>query len=363
MRWAAPASLLCAAMGVLPVAAALRPAAMQMAEGGPVRMTGAWQDDQNFSGVAVAGSHVLLASDEVSFLQLGRATSGPDGSLTIDRRGTIPLAGDLDTEVDVEALASSGGVVYGVGSHSPTRQRSDDGGRSYAANRDRLTGRVQPNPERDVLFRFRFDAETGTASPRETVSVLAVIRAHAVLQPFVGLAGKENGIDIEGLTTIGDALLVGFRGPVLRHGFAPVLRMRFDAPDTGYLLFVPLDGRGVRDLATVADGILVLAGPTGDSDQSHRLYRWNGLDCVPGSGGAGGRLDYLGDVPAAPGGKAEAMAVLDESADTYVVLFFYDSRPNGEPRRFIVRRAAEVPTDATRLCGRETTGTLQEELR
>ena len=46
----------------------------------------------------------------------------------------------------------------------------------------------------------------------------------------------------------------------------PVLRFRFDDPEGSYgLRYVNLGGRGIRDIARVKDGFLLLAGPEGQA--------------------------------------------------------------------------------------------------
>ena len=65
---------------------------------------------------------------------------------------------------------------------------------------------------------------------------------------FGSIASKENGIDAEGLAVRDQKLYIGFRGPVLRGNFTPILRCRFGSPITEpEVLFVSLGGRGVRD--------------------------------------------------------------------------------------------------------------------
>ena len=343
------------------------PAPFQSA--GKVEMAGEWNDPTNFSGAAIVGGMLLIGSDEVGYLQVGRDKEGK--GVRFERSHEIeltPKQGGEDVEVDVEALAVDKNTVYALGSHSRTRKRIDrpkDAAASYKANVKRFSDPQEPAPERDKLYRFVFDPATGkpTAPPKE-ISLRAVIDGQAILRGFPAtkstdpaiaskepaIASKENGVDLEGLAADGATLFAGFRGPVLRHGFAPVLKFTFDAPDKAELIFVPLDGRGIRDLAKVPDGILVLAGPSGDSDQSHRLYRWNGKDCIPGTDGPGGKLEYLGEVPTEPGGKAEAVVVNAAETDAYVVTFFYDSLKNGGPQRFRVPKAGHA-TASTQLCG------------
>src|SRR5262245_60839271 len=76
----------------------------------------------------------------------------------------------------------------------------------------------------------------------------------------------------------------GFRGPVLRENYTPVLRFTFAVPVIeSDLLYVNLGGRGIRDLTRARGGLLVLAGPVGDGPGSYQLYFWDGKDCLPGT--------------------------------------------------------------------------------
>jgi hypothetical protein len=327
------------------------------ASAGKVEMTGNWDDPENFSGAVIIGNLLLIGSDEIGYLQVGRDKEGKGARF--ERSHEIELAqkkGDKKVEVDFEALAADKNTIYALGSHSLTRKRIDKSSNFEAAYKDNVarfaeTPKAEDAAVREKLFRFDLDPATGKAAgtPKQ-ISLRAILNGNDVLKAFAANASKENGIDLEGLAADGATLFAGFRGPILRHGFAPVLRFTFDAPNDAALVFVPLDGRGIRDLAKVGDGILVLAGPTGDSDQSHRLYRWNGQDCVPGTGGPGGKLEYLGEVPTQSGGKAEALVVNGTEADAYVVTFFYDSLEAGGPQRFRVPKAGH-DTASTKLCG------------
>lgn len=342
---------------------------------GPVAFTGTWEDPENFSGVARVGNRLVIASDEEGYLQTGLLdTSGPAWTVARDTGKEVVLTPGALTkqiELDIEALAANGTTVYALGSHSATRQRADGLTRTYEKNRERLTGEPESKPLRDVVARFTLDGATGAVTKLETVSLRPFLDAAPLMRPFTGQAAgapndkrppspsKENGIDLEGLAVDGTALFAGFRGPVLRHGLVPVLKFAFDKPAGGKWLFVPLDGRGVRDMAKVDDGFLVLAGPVGDGDAPHRLYLWNGKDCVPGSGNPGGTLRWLADVPApssaAPAAraaaKAEALLVTATAASSYDLLVLYDSLPNGGATRFRVAKAGSGETAATRLCG------------
>jgi len=133
---------------------------------------------------------------------------------------------------------------------------------------------------------------------------------------------------------------------VLRGNFTPILRCRFGPPPTDHeILFVDLGGRGVRDLATVDDGILILAGPVGDGPGSYQLYLWDGRDMVPGTGAPTSVKDpglrLLGDLPdptpldgSHP--KAEGLAIMEAKDKPWEVLVVYDGLNDGNATRFKV---------------------------
>ena len=78
----------------------------------------------------------------------------------------------------------------------------------------------------------------------QTTSLRDLIATHPVLEPFSDVANKENGVDIEGLAAFDDNLFVGFRGPVLRQNYVPVLRLSQnltrDSVEDGKLVYVNL---------------------------------------------------------------------------------------------------------------------------
>lgn len=302
---------------------------------GILEIEGELDFEYDVSGVAATESLLVFAVDEGARLQVLKAKSdhwevGP----------RIPMRGAHDDgEIDLEALARDGEVFYATGSHCWTR-KSVKPDKSYAKNRERLAT-VEAEPDRDGLFRFRLDPETGELDSKvESLSLRRILEKDDYLGRFTDVPSKENGVDVEGLAVAGGRLYVGFRGPVLRGGYTPVMVLDFDAPGDYELRFVQLDGRGVRGLARVRDGFLILAGPVGDSDLSYRLYHWDGRDCVPGDDREHplGRTVDLGTVPTWTGSKAEGVAVLEESNDATDVLIVFDSAPKGNPTRFRISR-------------------------
>jgi hypothetical protein len=282
--------------------------------------------------VALQGDLLVLVDDELRGVLVGQRTAadtyafGPVVPLPVSLPG-----GDPEEEFDLEGLALVGDGIVAVGSHSAVRTSADGRNRSQAENRKRQLA-TGPRPDRDGLFRFTLAAATRTISGQvQVASLRALIKSDAVLNAFASVPGKENGVDIEGLAADGPTLWVGFRGPVLRHGYTPVLRLtNVAAPKAEALLFVPLGGRGIRDLVKTTDGFLVLAGPVGDGDQSEAVYWWNGLDCVAGKDSKCD-VSLVGHVPRQGEGRAEGMAIVNTSSDAYEVLLVFDSADGGAP--------------------------------
>jgi hypothetical protein len=191
----------------------------------------------------------------------------------------VNLLQGSDDEIDMEAATSDSNYVYIVGSHSTRRKKVEEEVK-YKKNRKRLT-RVAPHEMSYSLFRVELDNQ-GKLIAQDEVSLIEILENDEILAPFSSIPGKENGIDIEGLAIRDGTLFVGFRGPVLRGNFVPVLAIQFDEPSNYVLKFVRLAGRGIRDMVAVEDGFLILAGPIGDGDASYQLYLWDGQDCVPG---------------------------------------------------------------------------------
>jgi Protein of unknown function (DUF3616) len=300
----------------------------ELTELGPVAFKGEIFKSENISGLGVVGDLLVIGADEGDRVQVLKH----DG----DRYRLVGdvVLGEGGKEVDIEGIACAGSTVYVMGSHSGRRAKVDEAN-TYEKNRE-LIATSGPEPSRDRVFRFTLD-HRGQASGVEATSLRPVIDRDPILRTFRDVPGKENGVDIEGVAAEGDRLYAGFRGPVLRGNYTPVLKFSFvDAADEAELLFVDMGGRGVRDLTRVKGGLLVLAGPVGDGPGSFQLYFWDGRDCLPGlrAGGARGRILRLCEVPARDGAKAEGVAVLRETDSAYELLLVYDGLKDGGATRF-----------------------------
>lgn len=265
----------------------------------------------NLSAVRGDGPCLWLAGDEAPAVERLTADNQADpGRYGNHRRFAlshlVDLPGDEDDEVDVEGLARDGDWLWVVGSHSLARKKIKDKHDDEKALRRLATIRRDDN--RYILARIpvvvgddglpTLVRSTGDDqdSRRSSIlggpggpSLLDHLKDDSLLAPFLGIPGKDNGFDVEGLAAFDDRLLVGLRGPVLR-GWAVVLELRAYADDDPTRLrlrelgdgrsyrthVLDLGGLGVRDLAAYGDDLLLLAGPTQDLDGPVRVHRWRG---------------------------------------------------------------------------------------
>ncbi|MGH6752414.1 MAG: DUF3616 domain-containing protein, partial [Bradyrhizobium sp.] len=162
--------------------------------------------------------------------------------------------------------------------------------------------------------------------------------------------GAEHGVNIEGLAIKGDRLFFGFREPA-QDGFVPVLGVDADALFKGgdakprVTSIAVGAGRGIRDLAAVKDGVLILAGPD-DSEANKDVHvtisLWDGesSDTGPVTPRSLAELD-LRDVKLRECDKElkpEALAVIEDASDHYRVAVLSDGMCDGGPMTFVIPR-------------------------
>lgn len=292
--------------------------------GAAVELRGDIAGTQSVSGAAVVGDFLLLVSDEVKDPTVVQVLK-KDGA-TYKAIGQVRLPAG-DDEADLEAVAADGSMVYVTGSHASTRKIKGD-----------EIDAPKRNPPREQFFRFKLNPDGTHGSVEGPKSLASAIETNPALKGMIGVASKENGIDIEGLAVKDNRLHFGFRGPVLRGGWVPVVSTTWENPKgDAQVRFVQLDGRGIRDIAVVDQGFLILAGPVGDADFSYRLYLWDGVDELP-RGEDGPKPLRLAEFSDLGKGKPEGLAVLGAQGKSYDILVVFDGVPNGTPMRWRVTR-------------------------
>jgi hypothetical protein len=318
---------------------------------GVVRLQG-MLGDMSASAVSFWKGRVLVVADEITDKGNVVQAFEPDGAdfravahgLTV-----LDVTGSALEEMDLEGIAVDGQTVFVLGSHSARRKKTD-AGKAYTKNRAALMSSPEAQPARDVLLRFELDA-AGKAGAIQRTSLRGFFDTTEPFKSFGAIASKENGIDAEGLAVRDQRLYIGFRGPVLRGNFTPILRCRFGSPiGDPEVLFVNLGGRGVRDLARVEGGLIILAGPVGEGPGTYQLYLWDGRDGVSGTGAPTSTtstgLRLIGDLPLSPSksgvpedsAKPEGVTLIEETSHHWEILVVFDGLKDGHATRFRVEK-------------------------
>jgi hypothetical protein len=295
-----------------------------------VEFSGGIKEPEDISAIAQVGSFLVIGSDEAvgdeNFIQVLKEV-GPDHYEV--HRDILLFEGNKKDgkELDIEGIAVEADTVYVVGSHSARRKLITQD-KKYKKNRRKLQEEeIDDRKNRAWLFRLTID-DQGRGSGRKKKSLRKIIKNDRVLKTFSKIPSKENGVDIEGIAAKGEWLYVGFRGPVLRGNYVPVMKLKFDEPAETYeLLYVNLAGRGFRDIKPVSDGFLIVAGPVGYGPGSHQLYHWDGKDVIPGKDRRAediGKVHLLGEIRPPKDGRAEGILVLQEEDTSYELIIVYD---------------------------------------
>ena len=307
---------------------------------------------RNISGIVSTDSTLVIGSDEgVTLLALERAA--PDShDYRASLAGIITLDAESTDEIDIEGLARGDKYIYAIGSHSRKRLRiknSPKHSETVEQNLERLA-QTAIEPSRERLFRLKLADDgaidrTGKDALR-SLSLRDFILNDPVLGPFQVIAGKENGVNIEGIAARGDTrLYVGFRGPKLRGNYVPVMLLRPRAGKEQAFLkkfkpkhllselrYVNLGGLGIRDMVAVSSGIVILGGPVGEEPLPYRLFFWDEENAVPGKDARHAGATHIRSlcelaVPREVG--AEGLTLLEEDADSYTFMVVFDGANNG----------------------------------
>lgn len=268
------------------------------------------------STIACTGNYLWVAGDEnVSIQRLEKLKDGSYGNgHNFFLKDFIDLP-SLDEEADIEGMDIDGNYLWIVGSHSYKRKKARENKKDLAKEIDRLC-QTELGTNRNLLARIpMIQDENGVYElvkewddPRNPGKKLTAaklkhtknkwsqlskkLKTDKHLGRFIGIPGKDNGFDIEGLTVIDNKIFLGLRGPVLR-GWAIILEIgvregkpgRFKLkkdPETGEFYkkhFINLHGMGIRELVCQGKDLIILAGPTMDLDGVMEIYRWkNGVE-------------------------------------------------------------------------------------
>lgn len=264
----------------------------------------------NLSGAAFTGDWLWVAGDEACGVdRLRRLDPVGREALRFGEVRDFPLADLLDLpgaaeeEADLEGMAAADGFLWVVGSHGLKRKNVKPE-RGHIDNAKRLA-KVVLDGNRRLLACLPIEPDVNgepclvrqTQDGRKALRLKGDAQTNLLTRaladdphfgPYMAIAGKDNGFDIEGLAVDGRRLLLGLRGPVLR-GWSALLEIAIEPrgdhlrltplDDSGTLIrkhFLQLDGLGVRDLHFSGDDLYILAGPTMVLDGDIRVFKWPG---------------------------------------------------------------------------------------
>lgn len=279
----------------------------------PWQVDGDFKKDEDLSGIACDPDGLgLVATDEGSLLQSFRLDRAARTLRVGKVRAALLREGE---EADYEGLCWAEGWFYAAGSHARGRNTPDH------------------QPSRHHVYRARLDQ--GGIRHEVSHALGALLGADPVLGPYYHrrLDRAERGIDVEGLAVRGDAMLLGLRSPCL-DGQAFVLEVapadlfeldRKRPPRVRRHALAMGPAAGIRDLAAVPGGILVLSGPSVNGETApFALWHW----------GDDGRLAPLATFGELGDAKAEGLLVLAAGGDWLEVLVLFDGVAQGWPHEY-----------------------------
>jgi len=258
---------------------------------------------RDISCVAAAGRSLFLANDETAFIErLSRVGENRYAAhVRFDLADFFDLPDGQAGEADIEGLAVSDGWLWVTGSHSLKRKKPDRDKHDATHALQRMS-QIDRDPNRYLLARLplaadgendwrpvRRDGDRHAAAiklKKKRSKLIDWLRADPHLGAFLDIASKENGFDVEGITGLGQRCWLGLRGPTLR-GHAVVIELDCKLTKKGHLKPRKIDdgrryrkhlldtrGLGIRDLDRDGTDILILTGPTMDSDGPAHVLRW-----------------------------------------------------------------------------------------
>ncbi|MGB9369376.1 MAG: DUF3616 domain-containing protein [Xanthobacteraceae bacterium] len=266
----------------------------------------------------------LIVNDQKNYAQFFHV----DGTKLIPG-AVVRLRDGGDGDPDLEGAAYDSGFFYAIGSHGRTRWANKPNDTSYAVFRFPVRKSGKP--------KFAM-SENSAAGVQSSERLRAAIRDAEGPGAFYDKPLAQNGVNIEGIAVKDGRMHLGFRGPSVEgRGF--ILSADADAVFGKKTLrakvhALPLGATtGIRDLAAVRDGVLILTGPVNDQPVTPAVFLWNQKT------GALKKLGALAIPEEYKKHKAETLLVLrDEKNKPYRVLVMFDGPENGGPTEYEIPR-------------------------
>ena len=289
------------------------------------------KEAENISGIACSpapNQTCVVVSDEqksgryLRFATLGEKTIQPGRKLEL-----FPPGLGKEKEADTEAAAYASSKFYVIGSHG-------------VAKTDPI---YQPN--RYLLFRFPVDA-TNTDQIERTNALETILAslpelkaaACARTSPVPCRSLQDGGINIEGLAIHQEQAWIGLRAPLVT-GNGVVIKLstkNLFSGDPGQVSLHRLalgEGRGIRDLARVNEGFLVLTGKS--TPEAENEAPWP-ASVVFWRGDQQTTIPIATLTNTASIEKPEAMLVLGEDRQNWRVLILGEGKGSIDPQEYLL---------------------------
>jgi hypothetical protein len=297
------------------------------------------------------GKHVCLVIDDQGRLAQAATIEGlklrgggkirliSKGGAPADIVGQEPIVDECSEkaakfkDLDGEAVAHYRQDFYVVGSHGCSRNGNKFRASSFVLARvpDQIVSKVAAADSKSV-------DENGPIATSYRLSEALLVAPH-VKEFFARDLMTKNGLNIEGLAIIDGKLYAGLRAPVVDTK-AYLIEVDLDALfDAGKSIALGkevreieldfLGGRGIRDLAALGDGrLVVLSGPAQADGTPFALHFLDPKTNIAKP------IAVLGDVPS--GAKAEGLHVLAQSPKGMDLVIMFDGPKSGGARRYSI---------------------------
>lgn len=240
-------------------------------------------------------------------------------------------------DLDGEGVAYAAPYFYVVGSHGCGRTKGKFRLSSFILARVRVDRLGQPVDRASrSLARENFAQAVET-----TYRVSDLLKQAGKAAEFFGKdLETANGLNIEGVAVLGDTIWFGLRGPVRKNKTAFLVAGDIDdlfksgnkrSKARPEVILIELDGLGIRDLAPLPDGrLLVVAGAGHGPEVPFKLFV---VDPANAKAKPIGPLEAVTQqVDGKPKtGKAEGVTVLGMAGNKARTVVLFDSLPNGAP--------------------------------
>lgn len=201
--------------------------------------------------------------------------------------GALVIAGDENPDslwvIDDESQSTERWEVRGAEWNDLEDLSAVDDHQFFAMTSHSRTKKGKLKPKREQLLLISrgatyFEAEQSWSLREE---ILSALEGLVDIETAEEASPDEGGLNVEGLAYHRGQLFLGLRSPLTDRGEALMLRIENaqallsgEEPVIAEAITLPLGKRGIRGLASSGTDLLVVAGSSGDDDESFSLYRW-----------------------------------------------------------------------------------------